>query len=448
MRLLPEDSGTIAGTARRLRLGETTCVQILQNCLDQIDRREHEVRAWVRVDRDGALARARELDAELHAGRDRGPMHGMPIGVKDIIDVQGMPSLCGSPRGDDRPRDRDAAIVARLRAAGAVILGKTVTTAYAWVDPPVTRNPWNLDRTPGGSSSGSAAAVACGMCLGALGTQTGGSIIRPAAFCGVCGMKPSFGQLSTEGIYPLAPSLDHPGPLARNVGALRIIYEALQGLEEQPLEARYPERSPVQLVRLAGFFDDRAHAEMRWAMGAFLKWFEGWGAARVGEREAPDLFETLLTSHRMIMASEASSVHRHRLALYPEAYPPRITELIREGESYRDADVALARWQKAESVTRMLALLGDADGFVIPAAIGPAPDRSTTGDPVFQAPWSYLGFPTVCFPVGFCRQGLPLGIQLVGRPGADRDLLGLARLCESWTHDVHERMRNALDGRA
>ena len=166
------------------------------------------------VDRDGALAQAQALDAELKAGHDRGPLHGIPIGVKDIINVRAMPTSCGLHRWarDSLPIGRCAPIVARLREAGAVILGKTVSTPFAWLDPPVTHNPWNFDRTPGGSSSGSAAAVACGMCLGAVGTQTGGSITRPAAFCGVAGMKPTFGQISTEGIFPLAPSLDHPGP--------------------------------------------------------------------------------------------------------------------------------------------------------------------------------------------------------------------------------------------
>ena len=223
MKLFPDDHETITGTARRLRSGETTCVQVLESCLDRIDQKESAVRAWVLVDRDGALAQAQALDAELKAGHDRGPLHGIPIGVKDIIDVQGDAHLVRVRPAwawDSLDRSRRP-IVARLREAGAVILGKTVTTPFAWIDPPVTRNPWNLDRTPGGSSSGSAAAVACGMCLGAIGTQTGGSITRPAAFCGVAGMKPTFGVSRRQGIFPLAPSLDHPGSIARSVADLR-----------------------------------------------------------------------------------------------------------------------------------------------------------------------------------------------------------------------------------
>ena len=147
MRLFPDDHETITGTARRLRSGETTCVEVLRSCLDRIDEKEHAVRAWVLVDRDGAALQAQALDAELRAGRDRGPLHGIPIGVKDIIDVKGLPTGCGCPRGTGQLALGDATIVSRLRDAGAVILGKTVTTAYAWIDPPVTRNPWNLDRT-------------------------------------------------------------------------------------------------------------------------------------------------------------------------------------------------------------------------------------------------------------------------------------------------------------
>ncbi|MGZ3316236.1 MAG: amidase family protein, partial [Isosphaeraceae bacterium] len=159
MKLFPDDHETIAGTARRLRQGEVTCEGVLQSCLDRIEHREHEVRAWVIVDREGALVQARDLDAELQAGRDRGPLHGMPIGVKDIINVQGLPTSCGIAGWEGSTDPIDASIVARLRKAGAIILGKTVTTPFAWIDPPVTRNPWNLERTPGGSSSGSAAAV-------------------------------------------------------------------------------------------------------------------------------------------------------------------------------------------------------------------------------------------------------------------------------------------------
>ena len=224
MKLFPDPEETIEGVGRALRAGERTCVDVLESCLAKIDEWEPQVHAWVVVDRDGAMEQARRLDEELAAGKCRGSLHGIPIGIKDIIDVAGLPTACGFPPWSGRVAEQDAAVVDRFRRAGAVILGKTVTTQFAWIDPPVTRNPWNLNRTPGGSSSGSAAAVACGMCLGAIGTQTGGSIIRPASFCGVAGFKPSYARVRfcEQGIVPFAPTLDHPGPIARTARDLKL----------------------------------------------------------------------------------------------------------------------------------------------------------------------------------------------------------------------------------
>src|SRR5438552_13081773 len=223
---------TITEAAEFIRRGELTPVELLDQCLARIDRYEPKVRAWVVIDRDGAREQAERRTAELKRGQNRGPLHGIPIGVKDIIDVFDLPTGCGSKLWANSIARRDADCVKRLRQAGAVILGKTVTTAFAYLDPPVTRNPWNLERTPGGSSSGSAAAVACGMSLGALGSQTGGSITRPAAFCGVCGLKPSWGRVSVEGVLPLAPSLDHVGVIARCVRDLAILLQPIVGYDE------------------------------------------------------------------------------------------------------------------------------------------------------------------------------------------------------------------------
>src|SRR5216683_6288096 len=208
---------TIHSTAADIRAGRASPLDILEACLARIDQREERVKAWVFVDRDAARADAERAAAELRKGYDRGPLHGIPIGIKDIIDVYDWPTAAGSRRWAQSYARHDAPVVQRLRQAGAVLVGKTVTTQYASFDPPPTRNPWRLDRTPGGSSSGSAAAVACGMCLAALGSQTGGSIGRPAAFCGVVGLKPSYGLVSTQGLLPLAHSMDHPGPITRCV---------------------------------------------------------------------------------------------------------------------------------------------------------------------------------------------------------------------------------------
>src|SRR3954454_6171938 len=231
MALYPEEHETIEGVGRALRAGRTTCVEVLGRCLGRIDALEPRVRAWVLIDRAGATEQARLLDEELGRGECRGPLHGIPIGIKDIVDVEGLPTAAGFGPWRDRVAGRDAAVVDSLRKAGAVILGKTVTTQFAWIDPPPTRNPWDLDRTPGGSSSGSAAAVAAGMCLGALGSQTGGSITRPASYCGVAGCKPSYRFVTCLGVVPLAHSMDHPGPIARCVRDLAILLQTIAGFD-------------------------------------------------------------------------------------------------------------------------------------------------------------------------------------------------------------------------
>jgi aspartyl-tRNA(Asn)/glutamyl-tRNA(Gln) amidotransferase subunit A len=439
MTQISEDFETITGIGRRLRRGELSCVEILRSCLDRLDAREPQISAWVLVDRDGALAQAQILDAELKAGRDRGPLHGIPMGVKDIIDVAGFPTGCGSPVQAGLAASADAAIVAHLRSAGAVIMGKTVTTAYAWIDPPLTRNPWHPDRTPGGSSSGSAAAVASGMCLGALGTQTGGSITRPVAFCGVAGMKPTFGKLSTVGIQPFSPSLDHPGPIARFVADLLPLYQAIRNpgsaAEDDALEARPFGKQFPRIGRLGGFFDRRAHPEMRTAILAFMSRSKARGAESEDLGEPVD-FEELLAAHRTIMAREAAETHRQRFQSMPEAFPPRITELICEGRRVSPSEHQLALKSKTQWQDAALSLFDDVDALITPAAPGPAPDRSTTGDPAFNSPWSYVGFPTVSIPIGFSADRLPLAVQLIGKPGEDMNLLKIAEWCETMTRSV------------
>src|SRR5579885_1945050 len=250
--------GTIHAAAADIRVGRVSPVNLLETCLERIDRLEERVRAWVFVDRDGARAEAERLTQELKRGQYRGPLHGIPIGIKDIFDVFDWPTAAGSRLWANSIARQDATVVRRLREAGAVFVGKTVTTQYASFDPPPTRNPWNLARTPGGSSSGSAAALACGMCLGALGSQTGGSITRPASYCGVAGCKPSFRRVPIDGVVPLAPSLDHVGPMARCVRDLDILLKAIDdcGLV---FDDSAPS-APPRLGRLHGLFDHRADA--------------------------------------------------------------------------------------------------------------------------------------------------------------------------------------------
>src|SRR5262245_32968735 len=216
---------TIQAAALDIRHRRLTPTELLDHCLEQIERHESRVRAWVFVDREGARAAAARLTAEVRQGHWRGPLHGIPVGIKDIFDVFDWPTAAGSRLWRQSVARHDATAVRRLRAAGAVLVGKTVTTQYASFDPSPTRNPWDGSRTPGGSSSGSAAAVACGTCLGALASQTGGSTTRPAAYCGVASLKPTWGRVSTFGVVPLAPSLDHVGFMAPSVRDLAPLFQ-------------------------------------------------------------------------------------------------------------------------------------------------------------------------------------------------------------------------------
>jgi aspartyl-tRNA(Asn)/glutamyl-tRNA(Gln) amidotransferase subunit A len=467
LKLFPGDDETIEGTGEALRAGRTSCIAVLESCLARIEEWEPEVKAWVIVDRDGARRQAEARDSELAAGKWRGPLHGIPIGIKDIIDVQGLPTAAGFAPWRDRVADRDAVLVRSLRDAGAVILGKTVTTQFAWIDPPVTRNPWNLDRTPGGSSSGSAAAVATGMCLGAIGTQTGGSIIRPASFCGVAGLKPTYGFLSDKGILPFAPFLDHPGPIARTVRDLERILDQLIDYEEEgstdpltPLDSlataeRRPGRPP-RLLRLRGYFDRRVDPEMLAAFEKALHALADAGASIIEESDDAFDFEKIVRNHRKIMAAQAAMMHESRFAEHRDDYAPHIRSLIEEGLAtlwdlahralaYPDIR-SLVEEGLATPLTRYIPMvlelcrsdvkdpgLFGADALVTPATIGPAPDTSTTGDPCINSPFSYLGWPVVSFPIALSADSLPLAIQVVGRyDDVDHErLLQTASWCES-----------------
>ena len=437
---MPQHESLVA-TSQRLRAGWTTCVEVLEGCLARIDEHEDRIRAWVSVDREGAMARARELDADLAAGRWLGPLHGIPIGIKDIIDVTGTPTGAGSERMSRQAALEDATLVTRLRVAGAVILGKTVTTHFACFDPPVTRNPHHPERTPGGSSSGSAAAIALRMCLGAIGTQTGGSIIRPAAYCGIAGCKPTHRRVSMAGIVPASRSLDHPGPMAGSVRDLAVLLDVISGDDPRdPDTAHLPPLTtseelegfplaPPRLGRVRGLFDTRADRDMQQALDAAISKLQSAGA-KVIEVPLPDVFDDILRWHRTVMIAEIAAVHEQRFKEYPEDYLPLMRGLIEEGLTVSATQYIRARQKQAQAVREMIGVFADVDVLVCPATTGAAPDRASTGDPACNAPWSFTGLPAVTFSCGKSSDGLPLGIQLVGPAWGETDLLRAAAWCE------------------
>jgi Asp-tRNA(Asn)/Glu-tRNA(Gln) amidotransferase A subunit family amidase len=431
---------TIHEAAAAIRERGLSAVDLLETCLERIEQTEPRVRAWVLVDRERARAEAEARDREARRGEWRGPLHGIPLGVKDIIDVFDSPTAAGSRLWADSVARQDATVVRRLREAGAVFVGKTVTTQYASFDPPPTRNPWNLNRTPGGSSSGSAAAVAVGTCLGALASQTGGSITRPASFCGVASCKPTYGRVSCHGIVPLAHSMDHPGPMARCVTDLAILLQTIAGPD--PLDPVCADRSvpayitrlstdstPPRLGRLRGLFDERADAIMAAHVETMAGVLESKGA-EVVDVALPTGFAEVSERHRLVMAVEAAQFHEPRLRRHPEDYAPNITQLLNEGLSCPAPEYARCKEHQRALSRAMRTLLKDFDALLTPATKGPAPDAATTGDPVFNSPWSYTGLPTVSFPSGHSPNVMPLAIQLVGSAFAEAELLAAAAWCE------------------
>lgn len=431
MKLYPERSETAAGMVEAMQAGLTASVQIVETCLSRIDDRESELHAWISVDRDGALAVAAERDRERAAGKLRGPLHGIPIGIKDIVDVEGMVTGAGSPlMSQGPPAVRDADLVGLLRDAGAVILGKTVTTQFACFDPPPTRNPWNLAHTPGGSSSGSAAAVAAGMCPVAIGSQTGGSITRPASFCGVSGCKPTFGTVSVDGVVPIAKSLDHPGPIARSVEDLTMVLSVLQRLPTGMAVQSKTKPTPPRIGRLRGFHEDIVEPELKSVIDQMLDVLMTAGCL-VYDIDVPAGFNELLAHHRLIMAAGAAAWHKDRFAGHRDDYGPCVALLIEEGLGASATDYINALEHQLEMSQRMNAIFGDGlDVLLTPATTGPAPDATSTGNPAMNAPWSYTGLPTVSLPVALSKSGLPLAIQLAGRLGGDVDLLQASAFCE------------------
>ncbi len=431
---------TIHAASDAIRRGQTSPLDLLETCLERIDRHEARVRAWVFVDREAARAQAEERAAELRRGRWRGPLHGIPIGIKDIFDVFDWPTAAGSRLWQHSVARQDATVVQRLRQAGAVFVGKTVTTQYASFDPPPTRNPWGAGRTPGGSSSGSAAALACGMCLGALGSQTGGSITRPASFCGVAGCKPTFGRVSTHGVVPLAPSLDHPGPMTRCVRDLALLLQVIAGPD--PLDpgcstrpvadwsaALHGPQRPVRLGRLRGLFESRAEPGMLRLMDQVGERLRARGA-QIVDVALPAGFAEVIERHRVVMAVEGAAFHGERLRRHPDDYGPCIRGLLEEGLACPAPEYARCKAHQGQLRRDMLGCLEGVDALLTPATIGPAPDAGTTGDPAFNSPWSYVGYPTVSFPAGKSPEGLPLCVQLAGRPWGEGELFAAAAWCE------------------
>lgn len=411
---------TAVALRQAMAAGTLTAEAAVRAALERIAEREPLIHAWQQLDAEGAIAAARALDAR---GRP-GLLGGVPIGVKDLIAAAGMPTRYGSPIYEGFRPAADAECVALARAAGALVIGKTVTTEFAYFSPGPTANPHDPAHTPGGSSSGSAAAVADGMVPIAFGTQTAGSLIRPASFCGVFALKPTFGMLSLEGIKPFSPSLDTLGWLARSADDLELMRCAMSATDFATL----PVPEPAAL-RLGVCRTHEWPAIDAGGAAAFEQALKLAGAAGATLRDIvlPAAWTGLVEAQKTVMAYEAARELDSEWRRHPEQLSAPLGALLQAGRDLSDEAYAQALAQ-AEIARRLLPeLMRDVDALLVPAAPGEAPaGLAATGDPVFNRIWTLLGPPCVGVPGLLGPQGLPIGMQLVGHAQRERELLAVA----------------------
>ena len=404
-----------------------SAAQVVRSHVERIRSLDSRVQAWEHLDLDRAIAQAEAADRATV----RGPLQGVPVAIKDIIDVRGMPTRCGSPIHAQGDAARESAVcVSALERAGAIVLGKSVTTEFAYYTPGKTRNPWNPAHTPGGSSMGSAASVACGMAAGALGTQTNGSVIRPAAFCGIVGFKPSFGSVSNHGTLDPWPSLDHTGVFARDVADVALLASVI--VERNAVSAhagvltRMPKlalvRSPVWHLALPAqreSFESSATTLRR-------------AGASVEALDLPEVFNDAHAVHRVILAYEGARYFEALQKSHRDMMSPRFNELIDAGLSTSAAAYERALQSAVTLRAEFARSVQPYDCVVTPPTTGEAPPTlDETGNPSFCTVWTLLGVPAVTIPSGSGPAGLPLGLQIIGRHNEDDLTLATAAWCES-----------------
>jgi len=430
---------TAAEAARRIRSGALSPSNLLASCLKRIDAVEPVLKAWVHLDRDAAARVAVQRDIEAREGRFMGSLHGVPVALKDIYDAAGLVTTSGAGSWAHRHPTADAVSVARLRAAGAVILGKVTTTPFALRDPTATGNPWNPAHTPGGSSSGSGAAVGSRMVPLALGTQTVGSVLRPAAYCGVVGFKPTHGRISAVGVTPLAWSLDHVGVLCRSVEDAALGLSIMAGHDPadphstaMPVEDYVGALAAPTAPRIGVLRSllERAEPANAAQIEGVLETLRRQGA-RVEDAPLAASFDGIHAAGDTVSRAEAATFHRDLYARHAAEYPKHIGEAVKMGQGIAAVDYIAAQARRRAFRAEMGSIAARYDALVSPTATGPAPKGlESTGDPYFCAPWSSAGMPSISLPTGLASDGLPFALQLSGAPWAEARLLAAAAWCE------------------
>jgi aspartyl-tRNA(Asn)/glutamyl-tRNA(Gln) amidotransferase subunit A len=434
---------SIAEAGELLRKREVSPVELTQDCLARIEELNPALNAFITATAVSALAQARQAEAEIQRGNWRGPLHGIPLGLKDLIDTAGIRTTAASALFKDRIPARDADVVSRLKEAGAVLLGKQNLHEFAYGGSSIVsyygdvHNPWNTAHIAGGSSGGSAAAVAAGLCFGAIGTDTAGSVREPAALCGVVGLKPSYGRVSTRGVIPLAESLDHVGPITRTVEDAAIILQTIARTApaNDPNEAlgnslgNAAKHLKIGIPRK--FFFEDLNPEVDAAVAESLSVLQTLGVEiREIELSVPD--------DRTLQSGEAYAYHAPRVATNPELYQPETLRRIRNGENISSADILECRVQLEQTRRDIRKIFEQIDGLVTPTTPIPAPSiAELRKDPdllrsqeIFllrnTRPANVWGLPAISVPCGFTNAGLPIGMQIIGAPWAEPAVLQLA----------------------
>ena len=425
-----------AEAAEKIRGGLISSEELVTACLTQIDRLEERVEAWAFLDPDLALKQAKAADSSLKAGMALGPLHGVPVGIKDIIDTSDMPTEDGTVLHQGRQPQYDATVVTKLREAGAVIMGKTVTTELAVFSPGKTKNPHDLSRTPGGSSSGSAAAVAAGMIPVAIGTQTNGSIIRPASFCGVYGYKPTFGLVSRHLVLQQSRPLDQVGVYARSIEDVALTAESIIGYDSMDPDTKqrtkpnlfFTQAQPTPVDPFLAFVKspvwDHAAEDTKAACNEMV--------SELGEYAGPFELDELINDvhdlHRLVMEADLARSFEREYVNGKDQLSDILCEMIERGQLVTAVDYNKAIARMSEYYHAFDKLFEEHDAIITPATPGEAPvGLDSTGSPVFCTIWTYFGMPAISLPLLQGADGMPLGVQLVGARGDDARLLRTAR---------------------
>jgi len=451
---------TLAQASQQIRKRKISPVELTRACLERIERLNSKVNAFITVMGEQAMAQARELDAEANRGKWRGPLHGIPIGLKDLVDTAGVKTTCASAIFADRVPTEDAEVAVRLKRAGAVIIGKQNMHEFAYGGTSVpshfgaVHNPWNLERIAGGSSGGSAAAVAAGMCFGALGSDTGGSIRQPAAYCGLTGLKPTYGRVSTRGVIPLSWSLDHIGPICHTAADAALMLEAIAGYDPQePTSADVPaERYSTGMnAKTAGLrigvvrrlFFEQIDPQIETAVNAALDLI-GKMTSGVRDAELPS-YQTL-----PIIGVEAYTFHLPYVTKTPELYQPSTRQRLEGALSVSATAYSAARREMDRLRQTVGAVFSNVDLLVTPTTpMNPATISESAkaeipgpgGAPSSlrnTQPFDIFGLPTVSIPCGFTRESMPIGLQITGPRFGEARVLALAHAYQQVT-DWHTK---------